>query len=342
MSGTRYLSAGAHVHLPFALRFLAILALLGLLLAGAMLCGLWLGSTDLPLSRILRWLLPFGPADADTAALMQLRLPRVIVAVLGGAMVAASGYLLQVISGNALADPGLLGISQGTVATILLGGVVFGVPAAWLAPAGLGGGLAVGALVLLLAARLQAVNGLILIGLAVSISLGAVVEIIMVSGGIDQFVRYMSWSHGTLTAASMADAARLAGWALVLAMPLAAAPRAMAPLLLGSAQAASLGAAPHLSRPLLTLLAAALVAPVVAIAGPFAFLGLIAAHTARRLVGDRPGEVLPVTMLTGALLLLAADMAGRTLFLPMVVPAGLLVSVAGVIGFLAVARAVPR
>lgn len=342
MSHRYFLRLGA-VHLPYSRRFIIVTAALAgvmVLVTGAALC---LGTTDTPLLAILRWLLsPVTRSDAETDALMQLRAPRVIVALLGGAMVAASGYLLQVVSGNGLADPGLIGISPGVSVSILIGSMLFGIPAEWLAATGLIGGLMTGALVLTLAFHLRAANGLILIGLAVSVTLGAVIEIVMVSGGITQFSRYITWSHGSLTAVSFADAGRLAQWAAALGALLVAAPRLMAPLMLGAEQASAIGAAPRWSRPLLVLLATALVAPVVSLTGPIAFVGLIAAHTARRLVADRPGEVLPVAMLIGALLLLLADIAGRTLFLPVIVPAGLIVSIVGVIGFLAFAKATAK
>ncbi len=339
MNAHYYLRIGG-LHIPFSRRLLATAALLAAALAIVAVVALWQGTTAIAAADLLRWLSsPGAAADHQLNAIMQLRLPRIAVAILGGAMVAASGYLLQVVSGNGLADPGIIGISQGASASILLGAVSFGIPADWLALTGLVGGLLTGVLVLALAFHLNAANGLILIGLAVSVTLGAVIEIVMVSGGITQFARYLTWSHGSLAAVSADDAARLGQWALALCLPLLYAPRLMAPLRLGSDQAAGIGASPQWFRPALILLATALVAPVVAIAGPVSFVGLIAAHIARRMVTDRCGEILPVAMLIGALLMLLADLAGRTLFLPLIIPAGLMVSLAGVIGFLIVARA---
>ncbi len=338
MKTMRYIAFGP-VHMPFSQRLIVVVLILTLLLIILSFAALMLGTTDIKASAVLHWLFTSSAqSDKDISALMQLRAPRIAVAILGGAMMAASGYLLQVVSGNGLADPGLIGISHGTSAAILLGAMVFAIPPTWLPLAGLAGGLMSGIFVLALAAWLRSSNGLILIGLAVGITLGALVEIIMVSGGVLQFSRYMSWSHGSLTAASTQDAARLAIWALLLCLPAFALTRAMAPLALGNEQAATIGISPGTIRVMLTLIAASLVAPVVSVAGPLSFLGLIAAHIARRLVGTRPGEVLVVTMLTGSLLLLQADTAGRTLFLPIIVPAGLIVSVVGVISFLLVAR----
>jgi len=338
MSRRPVIRFGQHVHLPIAPRPAMIqLALLCLLFAAA-LWALSLGSTPVRTVDLLHWLAPFIDADGETGSIMLLRWPRVVVAILAGAMVAASGHLLQIVSRNGLADPGLLGISQGTMASVVLGATLFGLPPQWLAPAGFLGGMATAILVLSLAYRLTSTSGLILVGLAVSIVLGAIIEIIMVEGGILQFARWLSWSHGSLTAASAEDAVLVSLWGLPLIALTLLAARLTTPLLLGHEQAAALGTAPRRLALLLTLLSAALVAPVVAVIGPIAFLGLIAAHVSRMLVGERPQTALPVSMTSGALILLVADTAGRTLFLPLVVPAGILVSITGVVAFLVVAR----
>lgn len=338
MTGRFILRAGEFVHLPIALRPAAVIVTLGAALIALSLVSLKLGSTPVSLQELADWLFSFRGADADTAAIMQLRWPRIAAAVLGGAMVATSGYLLQLVSRNGLADPGLLGISQGTMAAILLGATIFGIPAEWLALTGLAGGVATALVVLWLAQQLASGTGLVLLGLAVGIVFGAVIEIVMVRGGILQFSRWLAWSHGSLTVVSADSAATLLRWAFApLAISLVIG-RKIAPLLLGAEQAAGIGASPRHLAPALIFLATLLVAPVVAAIGPISFLGLIAAHLARRLVGERPAEVIPVCMLCGALILLSADTAGRTLFGAVIVPAGILVSVAGVLAFLVAAR----
>jgi iron complex transport system permease protein len=324
--------------MPIALRPAATLLALLVLLLAAILLALNVGSTSVSINELLRWLLPFVDADAETGSVMLLRWPRIAVAILGGAMIAASGHLLQIVSRNGLADPGLLGISQGTMAAVVLSAAFLGLPPQWLAFAGLVGGLATAILVLSLAYRLASPTGLVLVGLAVSIVLGALIEIVMVQGGILQFARWLAWSHGSLTVASAENARMIGGWALLLIPLTLLTARKATPLLLGHEQAAAIGASSRRLAMLLALLSAALVAPVVAVIGPIAFLGLIAAHVAKRLVGERPEQALPVSMTCGALILLAADTAGRTLFLPLVVPAGILVSVMGVAAFLVVAR----
>lgn len=332
------LRLGRAVHLPIPLKTALVIALLSALLGIGVLLALQLGSTAIAIADVLHWLLPFSDADSETAAIMSLRWPRIAVAILGGAMVSVSGYLLQVVARNGLADPGLLGISQGSMATIVLATTLFGLTPAALAWVGLAGGFLTALLVLTLSYRLASANGLILVGLAVGIVLGAAMEIVMVQGGILQFARWLAWSHGSLASVSVGSAGIVAMWAVILLPLCLVASGQMMPLLLGAEQAAGLGASPRRLSFYLTLLAAALVAPVVAVVGPISFLGLIAGHIARRLAGERPAAVMPVAMLCGPLILLFADTAGRTLFLPVVVPAGILVSIAGVLIFLFAAR----
>ena len=337
MRAAKYIVLGP-INLPYSPFVISLIFCLCALVMATAFLALNVGTTGLTHEQLLSWIISFGQnGDIDVAELMALRAPRVGVAVLGGAMLAASGYLLQVASGNALADPGLLGLSQGTSAFILLGSIVFNLPTQWLASFGLIGGLLAAALVLLLAFYLRLSNGLILIGIATGIILSSLTEIVIVAGGIERYASYVIWSHGSLTATSAIDVAHLAIWAGVVTLPLLMATRAIGPLELGNDQAASLGISPRLTRLLLTVLATALVAPVVAIVGPISFLGLISSHIARRMVGAKPGEVLPITMLIGMIVVLIADLAGRTLFNPVIIPAGLIISILGVFSFLSVA-----
>ncbi|MBE3637195.1 FecCD family ABC transporter permease [Mangrovicoccus algicola] len=296
------------------------------------------GLTEASAAERLDALWPGASADPVAARLEALRLPRIGAALLAGAMISASGLLLQVVARNGLADPGLLGVSQGGVLAILAGAALFDLPRAALVPAGLFGAMATAAAVLLAARRSLAGGGLILVGIAVNLLLGSVTELIMTSGGMAQYARLAVWSRGSLAGVSAADLALLAAWAAVL-LPLALlSGRWLDPLLLGDDTARSLGIETRLLLPVLVLLAAALAAPVVAVCGPVSFLGLIAGHVARRLTGGRMTVVLPGAMLTGSCVLLAADTAGRSLMPPVAVPAGIATSVGGFLVFVFAAR----
>lgn len=337
MRNDRYFSLG-NVHLPYSPSSIFTILGLSFLLVVMAVASLNLGTTEIATDRLLSWLTSYGTnQDQDIAEVMALRAPRIGVAILGGTMLAASGYLLQVVSGNALADPGLLGISQGTSTTVIIGSLLFNIPMQWLAFSGLVGGLGTAAFVLFLAVRLGLTNGLILLGIATGVILSSFSEIIIVAGGIERFAHYITWSQGFLNAASVADFQHLSIWAILIVLPLFSLTRSMALLELGTDQAAGLGISPTQTRLTLTIFAASLIAPVVTIIGPISFIGLIAAHIARRITNNTPGELLSVSMLCGAILLLGADLAGRTLFTPLIIPAGLIISVLGVCTFLAVA-----
>lgn len=332
------LRLGAWLSLPVSRRALCALPLLALLCLGLVWIALAQGLTEASPEQRLAALWPGTAADPVAARLEVLRLPRIGAALLAGAMIAASGLLLQVVSRNGLADPGLLGVSQGGVLAILVGLIVFELPQAALVPVGMLGAMATAGAVLALARGSLAGGGLILVGIAVNILLGGLSELILTSGDMSRFVRLSTWARGSLAGISGADLALLAAWAAVLLPAALLSGRLLAPLGLGDEAARALGIETRLALPALVLLAAALAAPVVALCGPVSFLGLMSGYIARRLVGDRPGEVLAASMLVGAALLLAADTLGRSLLPPLVVPAGIVTSIAGFLVFVLAAR----
>lgn len=325
------LRVGRKLSLPVSRRALLWIPLLALLCALLAFWALGLGSAG-GTDRLA--VLGLREADATTALAAQLRLPRIGVALLAGAMLAASGMLLQVVSRNGLADPGLLGLSQGAVLAILAAQLWGGIAGGTLVWAGLAGALGTALAVLGLSRVIGGGSGLILVGVALNAVLGGVSELIATSGGIERFARVALWSHGSLAAADSGDLRMLAGWAGICLPLLLCFGPALGPLGLGDEAARSLGIATGRTVPGLVVLAAALAAPVVAACGPVAFLGLMSAWIARRLVGDGAQEVLWTAMLLGAGLLLAADTAGRVLFQPLSVAAGLLTAIGGVLIFL--------
>jgi iron complex transport system permease protein len=340
MSGVVVIRLGLAISMPVSVRFLVSKLLLILAIAMSFYAALNLGTTPTALGDALRaLLLPVESLDQAGRMVANFRLPRTGVALLAGAMMAASGYLLQVVSRNGLADPGILGLSDGSALTVMGASFLFGSVAAgmlsWLA---LGGALATAVLVLGLGRHLLSGGGIILVGLAVNIVLGSVIEMILVSGSAMDFAHLMNWSRGTLASVDRLDMTLLAQWFAVL-LPLSLlTSRSMQPMLLGDDAALTLGVRSRLIFVWYVLLAAAFAAPVVAVCGPIAFVGLISAYVARGLIGDRPTEVLVTSMLVGALIVLWADTAGRTLFAPIVVSAGIMVSVVGVLTFIISAR----
>nr|WP_314262353.1 iron ABC transporter permease [uncultured Devosia sp.] len=340
MNGVVVLRLGRHVSLPMSRRFLLVAPLLVAALLVSMFAALNLGSMQTSLGDALAAL--FLPQDTlgDSARTVALfRMPRIAVAVLAGAMLAASGYLLQVVSRNGLADPGILGLSSG--ATVVVMGASFLYPAMPIENLGLlalAGSLGTALLVLGLGRNLLSGGGIILVGLSINIVLGALIEVILVSGSAMQFSRLVTWSRGTLSTVDGADLRLVLQWFVVLVPALILSSRMLAPLLLGEESARALGVRATAIYAFYVLLAAAFAAPVVAACGPVAFVGLMSSYIARRVVGDRPTEVVVTAMLSGGLILLWADTLGRTLFAPIIISAGVMVSVVGVLTFILAAR----
>ncbi|SMO87087.1 FecCD family ABC transporter permease [Paracoccus laeviglucosivorans] len=335
------LRLGPHISVPVSRRFAIAAPLLLIALLISAHAAMNMGALRTAPGDVFRALfLPLDSLDRDARLVAQFRLPRVGVALMGGAMMAASGYLLQVVSRNGLADPGLLGLSDGaTVAVIMTGFLLGPIPVQQLSLISLGGALATALLVLGLGRRLLTGGGIILVGLAINILLGSVVEVILAAGTATDFAQLMAWSRGTLGSVDTADLQLITQWfALLLPVALLCS-RVLQPMLLGEEAALALGVPARGAAILLVLLATAFAAPVIAACGPIAFVGLMSAWIARGLVGERPTEVLLTAMLAGAGILLWADTLGRVLFAPVVVSAGIMVSVVGALVFILSARA---
>lgn len=330
---------------PFsAARTLAVaLLLLGLTLALGVL-ALGLGAVPTPAADVLAALR--GQGDELTRQLvLELRAPRVAVAVLSGAMFAASGAILQGVIRNPLASPDVIGVGAGAglAATLFLlawpQAPAGGLPWAALAGAWLGFGL-----VLILAREWRGASPnhlhpvrLALVGVAVAAALGAAQQLVLVRAP-DGLGAALSFLTGTVYGADAARAWRLLPWAAAL-LPLALlGARTLDVLNLGEDLATSLGTRVNAARLAALGVGVALAAAAVTGAGILGFVGLLAPHLARLLVGGRHARLLPVAMLLGALLVLAADTLGRALLPPTEVPAGIFTTLVGAPYFLYLLR----
>ncbi|GHF34619.1 iron complex transport system permease protein [Deinococcus metalli] len=306
--------------------------------------ALGLGAVKTPAGEVVQVIL--GHGDALTRQLvLDLRAPRIVVAVLAGAMFAASGAMMQGVIRNPLASPDLIGVGAGAglAATLYLlawpGSPPGGLPWAALVGAWAGFGL-----VLVLAREWsgQRVNTLhpvrlALVGVAVAAALGAVQQLVLVRAP-DGLGAALTFLAGSVYGADAARAARLLPWALVLLPAALLLARTLDVLNLGEDLATSLGTRVNAARLLSLTVAVALAGAAVTGAGILGFVGLLAPHVARLLVGGRHARLLPVSMLLGALLVLAADTLGRALLPPLEVPAGLFTTLVGAPYFLSLLR----
>ena len=283
--------------------------------------------------------------DQEASVLLAIRLPRVLLSVVVGAGLAVSGAVMQGLFRNPLADPGLVGVSSGA-ALGASGAIVLG--AAWGAPAAgvLGPALVavaafIGGLVTTLvvyrvatARGRTSVTTMLLAGIAVNALCGAGVGALVLFADDGQLRDLTFWTLGSLGGATwgaLGVAAPLVGLTVAAAPWLA---RSLDALLLGEAEARHLGVPTERVKAVAVTLAALSVAAATAVAGLVGFVGLVAPHLVRLLLGPGHRALLPGAALCGAALLVLADLAGRTVLAPVEVPIGIVTAVAGAPFFL--------
>lgn len=307
---------------------LAILAILALLLAAALLAGLRFGSLRLDAAEILHTLLS-EREGVKFQILWNIRLPRVLLGALVGGSLAVSGAVLQGIMRNPLASPGIIGISSGGG----LGGVLvlLALPqfSHLLVPAAFAGALATAFLVYLLAWKrgIDPVR-LILSGVAVGSMLGAMSSTILLFNA-EKVAGILDFTVGSLSTRSWPQF-RLV-WPYMLSGFLVSwlASSRLNILMLGDEVAAGLGIRVERVRILLLVAAALLAAAAVSVAGLLGFVGLIAPHIVRLLIGSDNRFLVPGAALFGAALVVGCDTIGRMVMDPSELPAGVIMSLLG-------------
>ena len=315
----------------------ALVAGLPLLLA----LGLSLGGTPIDVGQVWASLVPHGDAalsaaDAATRAIVvDLRLPRVLLAVLVGASLAMAGALLQTATRNDLADPFLFGLSSGAaagaVAVISLTGERFGI---WTLPlAAFAGGLVAASGVLLLAQRSagQGAERIVLAGLAMSFLFGALTHVLVFAGDQRAAHSVLFWSLGGLGLARWDNLPLALAGCLALAVFVALRHRALDALLAGDEVAHSLGVAPQRLRQQVLIVTALATACCVALAGVIGFVGLMVPHLMRRSAGLLHATLVPACALLGALLLLGSDVLARVVMAPQELPVGIVTASLGAV-----------
>ncbi len=280
-----------------------------------------------------------APDQVQDAIVWQLRVPRVLLAALVGAVLSAAGASYQAVLRNPLADPYLLGVAAGAglgaTAAIVAGGGTVLLPAAAFA----GAVLAVVLTYLVAAggsARLRG-QSVVLAGVAVAATLTAA-QTYLQQQHSDEIRQIYNWLLGSMSAASWADVRLVLPYALLSCGVLFAYRRTMDVLRVGTDEAATLGVHPTRTR-LIVIGAATLgTAAAVSVSGLVGFVGVIVPHAVRLLVSSSYRLLLPVSMLAGAAFLVLADLAARTLAAPSELPIGVVTAVIGAPCFLLLLR----
>ncbi|KAB1645149.1 putative F420-0 ABC transporter permease subunit [Gulosibacter chungangensis] len=264
------------------------------------------------------------------AIIWELRVPRVLVAATVGSGLALVGVIMQAITRNSLADPYLLGLSSGAslgAVAVLVIGASLALPFA----AFLGGALALAATLAIASASGQfGAAKVVLAGVAVSAIASAITSLVIFwSATGDSFREILNWMLGSFAGANWSAVAIALGAMLLIGTPLLTTAQTLNAYTFGDISAASLGINATRTRWMLLLACALLTSSLVSVSGSIGFVGLVMPHAVRLLVGNDHRNILPLSALAGAVFMVWADTAARTLFDPRELPVGIVTAIVG-------------
>ncbi|WP_028596442.1 FecCD family ABC transporter permease [Paenibacillus assamensis] len=324
------------ISIQFETKSLLVIIALFFLSLLAVIAGTSLGNTIIPPLEVVQSMLKIGSGEHDFV-IQTLRLPRVLVALLVGAALAVSGAILQGIIRNPLASPDIIGITGGaSVAAVAFVTLLAGtVSISFMPLAAIVGAMIVSIIIYLLAWK----NGvspirLVLVGIGISAIMSAGTTFMLVMSPYFAAGKAYIWLSGSVYGSTWED--------VYLILPVTAVVIPLVVILarnlnlqeFGDEVATGLGAAVQRQRLLLLALSVVLAGVAVSIGGAIGFVGLIAPHIARKLVGRPFGSLVVVSALIGSLLVFVADWIGRTAFYPLDIPAGIFTAGVGAPFFL--------
>jgi len=278
-----------------------------------------------------QWINPFDAGGQDAVILWDLRLPRLLIAFAVGGLLALAGAWFQVLLGNPLAEPYVLGVA-GSASVGAVTGLMFVPESAWVMGVGAFIGAWIGITVVMIFARLGP-GRMLLAGVVLAAFWAALLALLLALLPEQGLYRAFSWMMGDLSHSDIPVPFLLAAWgvAVLCGMMLS---RSLDLLLLGERHAEALGVEVKQLRQRLLLLASAVTAIAVTAAGTIGFVGLVVPHLMRMLFGSLHKAVLPASAIGGGLLLVLADTAARTVIAPAELPVGVLTAIIGVPVFL--------
>jgi len=322
----------------------ALLLLVGTGMIAAMVyVSLTNGEFDITVKDIVRTLLRIDQNRDHDLVIFEFRLPRIVIAVLVGMGLGVAGAVIQGVTRNGLADPGMLGINAGAGVAIVIflyfyQGQIREVT--WLSVMamplfGLFGGILAALLIYLFAwkhGRLEP-QRLLLTGLAIASGLSAISLFLTLRMNSQDFEMVAVWTSGSIYNANWKYIVSILPWFAVLMPVIYARSHTLNLLQLDDDSVRSVGVRLERQKAILLLSGIGIVSACVSVAGGIGFIGLIAPHIAKRLVGSAHQRILPICAIIGALLVLTADFIGKTVFSPVELPAGIIVAILGVPSF---------
>ncbi|GIP46187.1 ferrichrome ABC transporter [Paenibacillus sp. J45TS6] len=307
-----------------------LLAITYLILLIIIILAIGIGSVRLSPAEVLQTLTGSGSEQWNTI-LWNIRIPRVILALIIGANLAVSGALLQAVMHNPLADPGLTGVSSGAAVTVLFIMLVKPELSSLIPIAAIvGGGIAAAMVYGWAWTKTQGITPIriILSGVAVNAVFGGVIGLLSILYS-DKLPAALSWMNGSLSGKGMDAVLTIlpysaAGWIMALLCI-----RQANILRLGEQAAHNLGQNINRVRITLSFVAVFLASVSVSMVGLVGFVGLIVPHMARMMIGSDYKYSLPFSLALGAVVLIIADTIGRSMFSPLEIPAGIVMAMVG-------------
>lgn len=319
---------------------MAIMVSLAMLIIIAFVISMNTGYIKLSPIEVFYTLFGMG-TNQQSLILFEFRLPRIILSILVGMGLAVSGCVLQGITRNALADPGILGINAGAGLMVMLFISFF--PSTTDTPvfilpviAFTGAGLAATAIYILSYKRHEGISPvrLLLTGVAVAAGISSAMIILTLRLSPENYQFVATWLAGSIWGSNWRFVWSLLPWIIILIVFVYLKANVLNVLNLGDLTAVGLGASIEKERRLLLMAAVGLAGASVSVSGGIGFVGLIGPHVARQLVGARHQSLIPTAALIGGLLVLVADTIGRWMLQPSEIPAGIVVAVIGAPYFL--------
>ncbi|MDN4642170.1 iron ABC transporter permease [Agreia sp. PsM10] len=313
-----------------ASKALGLVALCVLVLVSVVL-SLLLGSRSIDLSSVVDAVLGRGGDAVEGMVVLDLRVPRTVLGLVAGAALGLAGTLMQGLTRNPLADPGLLGVNSGASLAVVVAISVFGVttPTGYVWFAFVGAALAAVLVYIVASGRTgPSPLSLTLAGAATTAVLTSLITLVLLRD-LDTLGQYRFWSVGSLVGRDLGTAATLAPFLAVGAATALLLGRSLNSLALGDDLARGLGQRVGIVRITAGIAIILLCGSATSLAGPLVFVGLVVPHIARRFVGSDYRWILVYSIPLGAVLLVLADTVGRLIAPPSELEAGIVVAILG-------------
>lgn len=320
-------------------KFTLVVGILVILIITTFLVSLNTGSLAIAPSDVIKTLIGQG-SKSQEIAIFKLRLPRIVIGILVGTALAIAGTILQGVTKNDLADSGILGINSGAALFVVVyifimnGNVYDGISnmTIFTMPLVALSGAIFGAFLIYILAWKNGINSsrLLLIGIGINVAFTSILTIFQLKFTTQEFNRVMAWTSGSIWGASWKYVLAILPFILIFVILTIYKSRYLDALNLGDEVATGLGVEVEKERRKLIIYAVILAGVATSVAGSIAFLGLIAPHIARKLVGPKHKNLIPIAALVGCLILLVGDTIARNIIAPMELPVGIVVSVIGV------------